>query len=167
MGGISLIVEMALVGLLSATLLYAVRLQRVLTNFRADRAALHEAVEGFDTGTRKAEAAMASLREAADKLGAQLGHAAALRDDLAFLSERGEALADRLDASVRAGRTLEQAPAPPAIPLAVPPDVAIEAMADPAPALAPTPTPTPAPASPARVRSQAERMLLAALKAQQ
>jgi hypothetical protein len=153
MGGVETLLELILLVLLIATLLHTVRLHRALGAMRQDRATLMDAVEGFDSGTRQAEAGLGRLRDAADQVGGQLAHAAALKDDLEFLSARGEQLADRLDALVRAARTLE----PP--PQAEPPRVGWA----PAPAAAPI---APAPIAPAAsaMRSQAERDLLLALR---
>ncbi len=104
MGGLDMMLELALLALLGATLLHAVRLQRALTGLRGDRTALQDAVDGFDGGTRQAEAALGRLQLLAETMAAQHGRSQALRDDLAFLSERGEGLADRLDTLVRAAR---------------------------------------------------------------
>ena len=104
MGWADTVLELGLAGLLALTLLHCGRLQRALGGLRQDRQALHDAVAGFDTGTRQAEAGLLRLRAVADELGTQIAKAAALREDLAFLSERGEGLADRLDTLVRAGK---------------------------------------------------------------
>ena len=145
MGEIQTAIELLLVVLLIATLLHAVRLHRALGGLRQDRETLQDAVAGFDSGTRQAEAGLAGLREMTEQLGGKLGHAAALKDDLEFLSERGESLADRLDALVRAGRALEPALAAP------------RSMTFPPAASRGMPEAD-------RVRSQAERDLLLALK---
>ena len=101
-----------------------------------------DAVAHLESGTRQAESGVEQLREAAENAGRQLARqverAAALQDDLGFLHARGEGLADRLEAAIRAGRGLAAPPAG----------------AEPA---------APAEAGP-RVRSQAERDLLRALK---
>ena len=136
MGIADTVLELGLIGLLLITLVHCIRLQRTLSALRHDRAALNDAIAGFDTGTRQAEAGLARLRDMADDLAHQASKAATLRDDIALLSERGDALADRLDALVRAGRSVSQT-APP-----LPP--AMEA--------------------PGKLRSAAERNLVAALQ---
>lgn len=135
MGGVDILLELVLVGLLSVTLLHAIRLQRALGVMRQDRTAFDTAVSGFDGGVREAEASLIRLRDATDRVEGQLRTAEALKDDLAFLSDRGERLADQLEVLVRNGRGLGQPHAAPA-----------------------------EPAAPA-VRSQAERNLVLALQA--
>jgi hypothetical protein len=105
--------------------------------------ALQELVVGFNASTRQAELGIERLRSAADGAGQQIARrvdaAMSLKDDLSLLIERGDRLADRIDVLVRAGR-----------PLAV--DAPRLAVVNDA-----------IPAEP-RVRSQAERDLLKALR---
>ena len=135
--------DLVLIVLLAATLFHALRLERALGVLKRDRAALETLVVGFNARTQQAEHGIERLRAAADGAGRQIAQqvqaAAALKDDLAFLLERGAALADRLDGTVRAARarTAETRGAEP--------DAA------------------PAGAGP-RLRSQAERDLLRALR---
>jgi len=108
MPGMQWLLEIVLIALLAATLFHAVRLERALGVLKRDRAVLEELVAGFNASTRQAEAGIERLRAAADGAGRQLAHhivtGSALKDDLAFLSERGERLADRLDDQVRSAR---------------------------------------------------------------
>jgi hypothetical protein len=71
---------------------------------------LQELVAGFNSSTRLAEAGIDRLREAAEGAGQQIARqidaALTLKDDLTLLIERGNRLADRLDTMVRAGRPL-------------------------------------------------------------
>ena len=101
--------DLVLIGLLAATLFHAMRLERALGVLKRDRAALEALVAGFNASTAQAEHGIARLHEAADGAGRQIAKqleaAAALRDDLSFLMQRGEALADRLDGAVRAARS--------------------------------------------------------------
>ena len=143
MGGMQVILEVVLLGLLAATLFHALRLERALGVLKRDRAVLEELVAGFNASTRSAEAGIEKLREAADGAGRQMGRqleaAGALREDLRFLTERGVQVADRLDGLVRNGRTTLGTPAA---------DVTLSAGSEPE----------------TRVRSKAERDLLRALK---
>lgn len=141
-------VEIVLIVLLAATLFHALRLERALGVLKRDRVALQELVNGFNASTRQAEQGIERLRAAADGAGRQVARqvetATALRDDLTYLAQRGEQLADRLDGLLRAARaaTPEYARADAADPRVAP----AEAREEP------------------RVRSQAERDLLKALR---
>lgn len=152
MVGMEWILELVLVAMLGATLFHAVRLERALGVLKRDRAALEALVSGFNASTRQAENGIERLRATADGAGLQIARQAeaalALKDDLAFLTERGERLADRMDALVRAARPLvhEGASAPLALSDAPPPAPPVPEMPEP------------------RVRSQAERDLLKALR---
>lgn len=100
--------QAALLAGLIAALPAAIRLERALSALRRDRAALATSAEGFADATREAEAAISRLRTAADtsgrKVAEQLQVASALREDLRFLTERAEQLANRLDNGVRGGQ---------------------------------------------------------------
>jgi hypothetical protein len=155
------LLEIALMGLLVATLVHAVRLRQALAVLKGDRAPLEQLVASFAAGTREAQAGIDHLRQAADGAGRritqQIEVANALRDDLAYMTERAERLADRLDVLVRDNRAFEtrssDAPArlvsPPTLAFAPPPSSA--ETADYA-------------AAPVKIRSQAERDLLQALR---
>lgn len=152
MGSFDWGLELVLVVLLAITLVHAVRLERALRLLRTDRAALGDAIAGFDDNARQAEAGIGRLHSAsadtAYALTQCLGNGASLKDDLGFLIERGEALADRLDALVRAGRPIAQH--------AMVPSVAL-------PVASPSAIAAPAP----KIRSKAERDLLIALQTAQ
>jgi Domain of unknown function (DUF6468) len=111
MGGMDWLLEGVLIVLLGLTLVHAVRLERALGGLRRDRTALGEAVAGFDNSARQAEAGLDKLhsvtQETALQLARKLEGAAVLKDDLAFLADRGEHLADRLEQLVRAGRAID------------------------------------------------------------
>ncbi len=108
MPGMQWLLEIVLIALLAATLFHAVRLERALGVLKRDRTVLEELVGGFNASTRQAEAGIERLRAAADGAGRHLAQqieaAATLKDDLAFLAERGERLADRLGEQVRSAR---------------------------------------------------------------
>jgi hypothetical protein len=104
--------QIVLVMLLGATLLRAVKLERALGVLKRDRAALEALVVDFNASTHQAESGIQRLRAAADGTGrqieAQLSKSLSLKDDLAFLTERGDRLADRLEMLVRFARPLAE-----------------------------------------------------------
>jgi hypothetical protein len=108
MSGMEWALDILLVVLLAATLFHAVRLERALGVLKRDRSALEALVATFNASTRAAEAGIERLHLAADGSGRQIQRqidtATALKEDLTFLVQRGEGLADRLDDSVRAVR---------------------------------------------------------------
>ncbi len=153
MGSFDWGLELVLVGLLAVTLVHAIRLERALRLLRSDRAALGDAIAGFDDSARQAEAGIGRLHsvstETAQLLSRRVEQGGSLRDDLTFLIERGGSLADRLDGLIRSGRPIAQA-APSVVPA-------------PVPALAAAPTSENMPP----IRSKAERDLLLALQSAQ
>ncbi len=114
MGGWQILLELGLVGLLGATLFHALRLERALGVVRRDRAELETMLRGFNDSTRQAENATERLRGAADGAGKhiarQIEAAANLKDDLVALIDRGERLADRMDNLLRSTREPEPPP---------------------------------------------------------
>ncbi|WP_368415218.1 DUF6468 domain-containing protein [Falsiroseomonas sp.] len=138
-----------LLALLLALLPIGWRLERRIATLRREGSGLAEGAESLVQATSAAETALARLRATAEGAGRTVAERIAvaekLRDDLAFLVERAETLADRLDGLVRDARPLA-AEAPPAPP------------APPAPAIPPTG------GSAVAALSQAERELLRALK---
>jgi hypothetical protein len=112
MDGMEWLLEIVLVMLLGATLFQAIRLERALGVMKRDRASLETLVVGFNTSTHQAESGIQQLRAAADGAGrnieSQLSKSVSLKDDLAFLTERGDRLADRLDILIRAARPMAQ-----------------------------------------------------------
>ena len=103
-------IEIALIFMLAATLFHALRLERALGVLKRDRAALEELVSSFNSSSRLAEQGIERLRAAADGAGQvisrQVDVAYRLRDDLQLLSGRGDQLADRLETLVKAGRNV-------------------------------------------------------------
>ncbi len=149
--------ELLLTGLLTVTLFHAFRLEKALGALRRDRSALEELIAGFNDSTRQAEGGLERLRAVADGAGRQIARhvdqAKVLKNDLVFLSERGEKLADQLDKLVRqvrpAGEATSVSQAVPIRPMsvlhAVPPGPSV-------------------PEVDSRVRSEAEKELLRALR---
>jgi hypothetical protein len=102
--------QLLLITLLVAALPFIIRLERALASVRRDRVALEAGAAGLGEATRMAEAASIRLRASAEGAGRQvaerLAAAEPMRDDLRYLVERAEGLADRLDQLVRAARPM-------------------------------------------------------------
>ena len=108
MGNAQWLLELALLLLLAATLFHALRLERALGVLKRDRTVLEELVEGFNDSTRQAVSGIERLRTAADGAGRQMARqiesAQKLRDDLQFLADRSDRVAERLEAALRSAR---------------------------------------------------------------
>jgi hypothetical protein len=118
MGILEWALQLVVAGLLAVALPYVLRLERELRALRRDRAALDGSAAGLADATRLAEAAALRLRAGAEAAGRQvaekLAAAEPLRDDLHYLVERAETIADRLDGLVRAARAVTPEPTAPA-----------------------------------------------------
>jgi hypothetical protein len=98
-----------LVALLLAVVIgYAVVLNRRLRDWRAQSTEMERQMATLNATLVRAEVAVNTLKGVCKDDGAALDaaqrKAQSLRDDLAFLVERGGSLADRLEQAVRAGR---------------------------------------------------------------
>jgi len=173
---LNLLLDVIIIVLLVPTIVYAVILNTRLKQLRDNRDDLARLVAAFNDATARAESGIPKLRRAADEAGQSLQErvekAQTLRDDLAFMTERADSMAGRLETSVRQARE-EMRPAQP------PPPQVAPARASRAPrAVAPEPIEPKAPrielppVEPEEMveaaddeRSEAERELLRALQA--
>ncbi|HSV28640.1 MAG TPA: DUF6468 domain-containing protein [Candidatus Omnitrophota bacterium] len=100
--------------LLIATIGYAVILNSRLTALRKNRDDLAKIIVAFNEATVRAEASIPKLKKAAEDAGLGLQErvekAQSLRDDLAFMIERADTMANRLENGVRSARTEVRAP---------------------------------------------------------
>ena len=110
----TLIIDIAVAVLLVVTIGYAVTLNRRLQRLRKDKKDLENLARTFGESTLRAEDNINQLRTVAQALDIQMGRAQSLRDDLAFLNDRGGSAADRLEELVREARDgLGAVPTPP------------------------------------------------------
>lgn len=97
---VTLILDSLIVVLLTATVIYCFLLSRRLRDLRGSQAEFVKLMEGFNTATEHAEAGIARLSEVSAEQGMKLDErtesARSLCDELAFLVDRGERIADRL-----------------------------------------------------------------------
>jgi hypothetical protein len=100
-----LVLDVVVAALLVVTIIYAARLNNRLAVLRDDRDRLRELIGGLQNATRQAEDAVRALKlnaaESGQDLQEKIDRCQAMRADLAFLLDRGDKAADRLEASVR------------------------------------------------------------------
>ena len=98
---ISFVLELTLTGLLAATLVYCVLLERRLAAVRKGQEGLKTMIGELDAAISGAGASLRALKaaasSAADTLDERLKRARALADELALLSSSGERIAERFD----------------------------------------------------------------------
>lgn len=104
-----IILDLLVSVLLVATIGYAVMLNQRLTQLRKNRDDLAKIIVSFNEATVRAETAIPKLRKAVEDAGQSLQErvekAQSLRDDLAFMIERADTMANRLENAVRSART--------------------------------------------------------------
>lgn len=142
MNYLGLIFDVAILGALGATIFYALKLSRQITQMQADRRAFEALISALNVAASRAESAIAAFKttaaESGDKLQEKINAARALSDELEIIIQAGDNLADRLSGNASRARQ----------------------------AVVPEETPrTPAPGM--EPRSRAEKELLEALKAKQ
>ncbi len=120
---VSLILDLLIAGLLVATIVYAIQLNRQLIQMRESRGEMEGLIQDFNEATSRAETGIKTMRRAAIETGEGLQksveRAQTLRDELQFLVETAEALARRLaDAPATARGVSPSAAAPPRRPQA-------------------------------------------------
>lgn len=108
----AIFLDLIVIALLVATILYAVKLNKQLTTLYQSRGELQSFLQSFTESLTKAELSMQALRSTGETtftaVHEALTKAQALRDDLSYLVERGEAIASNLDESIRQGRQLQK-----------------------------------------------------------
>jgi len=111
----TLIIDIAVAVLLVVTIAYAMVLNKRLNRLRKDKKDLENLARTFGESTQRAEENLNQLRTVAQALDIQMQRAQTLRDDIAFLADRGGSTADRLEELVREARDgLGVVPKPPA-----------------------------------------------------
>jgi len=113
---LSLLGDIVVSLLLIASIGYSIVLNKRLGALRADKSQLETVVRGLHDASVRAESGIAALRAAADQAGRGLQNkieaAQSLREDLAYMVDRGTGLADRLEGAIRSGRDEARTAAP-------------------------------------------------------
>lgn len=97
---VSIIIDVVMVGLLAATIAYAIILNRQIIALRESRGEMAELIQGLNDAMARAETGVRTLKKAAGDTGEELqrtvNKAQTLRDELEFMIEAADALANRL-----------------------------------------------------------------------
>jgi uncharacterized phage infection (PIP) family protein YhgE len=103
------ILNLLVIALLIPTIIFAVILNRRLSALRKSRDELAKVVANFNDATLRAEAGIPKLKKATNEasmaLKDRVEKAQSLRDDLAFMIERAEEMASKLETGVRVARS--------------------------------------------------------------
>jgi len=101
---LSLVLDIAVIALLIATICYAYRLNRHLTTVRRGTSELKTLIASFADASERAEMGIKGIRRAAQENGEALQkaieRAQQLRDELSFMIESGDAVASRIEGSL-------------------------------------------------------------------
>jgi chromosome segregation ATPase len=110
------ILDLVVSVLLIATISYAWMLNKRLSALRKNRDDLAKTIAAFNEATVRAESSIPKLKKAAEEAGLTLQErvekAQSLRDDLAFMIERADTMANRLENAVRSARVDGKGPEP-------------------------------------------------------
>lgn len=105
---ILVILDLIVIVLLISTIAYALYLNRRLTSIYHSRGELQQFLKNFTASMAKAENSMALLKDSGEnafaKVHEHMKQGTVLKDDLTFLIERGETIANQLDDAVRQSR---------------------------------------------------------------
>ncbi|KAA0683599.1 DUF6468 domain-containing protein [Roseomonas genomospecies 6] len=97
---LTLILDLVMVGLLAATIAYAIILNKQIIKLRESRGEMAELVRGLNEAMSRAETGVRSLKKTAHETGDDLQRTVAkaqtLRDELEFMIEAADAMANRL-----------------------------------------------------------------------
>jgi len=110
MDGLQIGLEILLSLLLAVSIIYSMHLGRSLALLRRDRDALNDLILSLQDSSRQAESGIEKLHRSGESVGRNLGkltdQARILRAELTTVTEKAEAVSERLDAAVRAGRQI-------------------------------------------------------------
>jgi type II secretory pathway pseudopilin PulG len=113
---IEMMMDIAIIALLVPTIIYTWMLNKRLRAMRQSKQEMEKLIEAFNQSTIRAETGIPRLRAAAEgsgqKLQAQVEKARSLRDDLAFMVERAETMANQLENNISAVRREITNPSP-------------------------------------------------------
>ena len=115
MHSLEFIINIVIIALLIPTIIYAYRLNKNLTILRQNQSSLSKLIQSLNEATFKAENSIPKLKSATQSTSGELKEvdsAKTLKDDLTFINERADNLADRLENVIHNGRKIKETAAP-------------------------------------------------------
>lgn len=111
MDNLELIINLLIIVLLVPTIIYAYKLNKSLTVLRENQNSLSRLVSSLNDATLKAENSIPKLKSVTEVSSQNLldvvDNAKTLKEDLTFINERADNLADRLENVIHDGRSLK------------------------------------------------------------
>lgn len=111
MANLELIINLLIIVLLVPTIIYAYRLNKSLTLLRQNQNSLSRLISSLNDATLKAENSIPKLKNVTEASSQSLkdvvDNAKTLKDDLTFINERADNLADRLETVIHDGRQIK------------------------------------------------------------
>ncbi len=116
MDNLELLINLIIIALLLPTIVFAYRLNKNLEILRRNQNSLAQLVEALNDATFKAENSIPKLKSvtehSSEGLKEVVDSAKELKDDLLFINERADNLADRLEQVISDGRQMKNSPSP-------------------------------------------------------
>ena len=114
MDNLELIINLLIIVLLVPTIIYAYKLNKNLTLLRENQNSLSRLISSLNDATVKAESSIPKLKNVTEASSQSLkdvvDNAKTLKDDLTFINERADNLADRLENVIHDGRQIKPQP---------------------------------------------------------
>lgn len=114
MDNLELIINLLIIVLLVPTIIYAYKLNKNLTLLRENQNSLSRLISSLNDATVKAESSIPKLKNVTEASSQSLkdvvDNAKILKDDLTFINERADNLADRLENVIHDGRQIKTQP---------------------------------------------------------
>lgn len=111
MNNIEFIVDIVIIALLIPTIIYAYNLNKSLKMLRQNQKSLAQLVSALNEATFKAESSIPKLKSvtehSSEGLKEVVDNAKELKNDLLFINERADSLADRLENVITSSRNIE------------------------------------------------------------
>ena len=112
MNNLEFIIDIVIIALLIPTIIYAYNLNKSLNMLRHDQKSLAQLVSALNEATFKAESSIPKLKSvtehSSEGLKEVVDNAKELKNDLLFINERADSLADRLENVISSSRNIEK-----------------------------------------------------------